>query len=459
MLLLFVHGWSVTNTDTYGGLPEALELEGANYGLDIQINHIYLGRYISFNDEVSMDDIARAFHQAIAEQIPGNKNRKKKFSCITHSTGGPAIRLWVQKYFGSKKLDKLPLKHLVMLAPANHGSALAQLGKERVGRIKAFFSGIEPGVKVLNWLELGSKEQTELNRKWLEYEPAKNEFYPVVLTGQNIDNKFYDFLNSYLVEPGSDGVVRVCGANMNYRYLRLIQTGNKYANDNYILELDKEVFISPQTPLGVIPDASHSGDKFGIMKSVTRENAGDKPVVAQIMGSLKVNNAKEYKELIKSLIELTNTTQKNKPRFTMFAFIIKDQEGNPINDFDLFILAGNKYSPNVLPKGFFQDKQRNSKNRNRLIYFLNAKRMLDIKDGKIGFKIQARPQDGFVYYSCAEFHSENIPIKSIAVPNQTVIIEIILKRNVDKQVFQLDPASEPRINFKKFKPDLGPIDA
>eukprot|EP01031_Cornospumella_fuschlensis_P043536 gene43536-53229_t len=43
-----------------------------------------------------------------------------------------------------------------MLAPANFGSALAQLGKGRVGRLKAWFSGVEPGQGVLDWLELGS---------------------------------------------------------------------------------------------------------------------------------------------------------------------------------------------------------------------------------------------------------------------------------------------------------------
>ncbi len=458
MLLLFVHGWGVTNTDTYGGLPEALEAEGANFGLELEINHIYLGRYISFNDEVSMDDIARAFHQAIAEQIPGNKNRKKVFSCITHSTGGPVVRSWIQKYYGPKRLDKLPLKHLVMLAPANHGSALAQLGKERIGRIKAFFGGVEPGVKVLDWLELGSKEQTELNRKWLDYEPAKNGFYPVVLTGQKIDKKLYDFLNSYLVEPGSDGVVRVAGANMNYRYVKLNQSDKKHENGNYVLNLEKEYGISPQTPLGVVPDASHSGGKIGIMNSVNPGNSGNKPVVSRIMETLKVDSVKEYGDLIKSLKTLTGKTQTGKPRFTMFVFIVKDHEGNPVNNFDLFILAGNKYSPDVLKKGFFQDKQLNNVNRNRLIYFLNAEKMLMIKDGKIGFKIQARPQDGFVYYSCSEFHSENIPIESIVTPNQTIIIDIVLRRNVDKQVFRFDPSSGPRVNFKKYKPDLGPID-
>lgn len=60
-----------------------------------------------------------------------------EFSCITHSTGGPVVRAWVERFFGADRLSNLPLKHLIMLAPANHGSALAQLGKARVGRIKS----------------------------------------------------------------------------------------------------------------------------------------------------------------------------------------------------------------------------------------------------------------------------------------------------------------------------------
>ena len=31
--VVFVHGWSVTHTDTYGHLPERLTNEGARHGL------------------------------------------------------------------------------------------------------------------------------------------------------------------------------------------------------------------------------------------------------------------------------------------------------------------------------------------------------------------------------------------------------------------------------------------
>ena len=144
MNLIFVHGWGTTNTDTYGGLPEALVASAGAYNLDLTIQHINLGNYVSFHDEVTLDDIARALDQALRD-LPGNEQGIQPFSCITHSTGGPVVRHWVNYHYGPKRLDQLPLRHLVMLAPANHGSTLAVLGKQRVGRLKAWFSGIEPG--------------------------------------------------------------------------------------------------------------------------------------------------------------------------------------------------------------------------------------------------------------------------------------------------------------------------
>ena len=58
MLIVFVHGWSVTNTDTCGGLPAAL-VKNASPKLDLQVTHLYLSKYVSFEDEVKVDDIAR----------------------------------------------------------------------------------------------------------------------------------------------------------------------------------------------------------------------------------------------------------------------------------------------------------------------------------------------------------------------------------------------------------------
>ena len=146
--LVFVHGWSVTSKDTYGELPEAVSAAAADAGIRVQMKDVFLGRYISFRDEVTVDDIVLAMEHAVRTDLKG----VKRFSCITHSTGGPLVRRWVDAYYGPKRLNECPLDHLIMLAPANHGSALAILGKSRIGGIKSWFQGVEPGQGILDWL-------------------------------------------------------------------------------------------------------------------------------------------------------------------------------------------------------------------------------------------------------------------------------------------------------------------
>ncbi len=157
-----------------------------------------------------------------------------------------------------------------MLAPANHGSPLAALGKQRVGRIKAWFDDVEPGQLILDWLSLGSQQQIDLSSAYLDYQPADNCFYPFVLTGQTIDKKFYDFVNNYLTEPGSDGVVRVSGANMNFTMVKFVESeatdtvvhGTEELNVNLLKLVDSAKRPEP-VPLCVIPNASHSGKDKG----------------------------------------------------------------------------------------------------------------------------------------------------------------------------------------------------
>jgi hypothetical protein len=214
MRVVFVHGWSVTNTDTYGGLPAALA-RNAPTAMDVSIQHLYLAKYISFSDEVSVDDIARGMQNAVDSEVMPKLEKGERFACVTHSTGGPVVRTWIDLYFRGK-LGKCPMQHLVMLAPANHGSALAQLGKSRLSRMKFFAQGVQPGTGVLDWLELGSDQSWALNTSWLDYDCVGGGMYVFVLTGQTIDRACYDNLNSYTGEAGSDGVVRVAAANMNY---------------------------------------------------------------------------------------------------------------------------------------------------------------------------------------------------------------------------------------------------
>lgn len=129
-IVVFVHGWSVRSTDTYGRLPDRLKSEATAAGLQIDVKHVYLSKYVSFRDEVRMEDIARAMEAAIASEqdIQSAVAAGSKLVLITHSTGGPVAREWWYRCCVKTKRP-CPMSHLIMLAPANFGSALAQLEK------------------------------------------------------------------------------------------------------------------------------------------------------------------------------------------------------------------------------------------------------------------------------------------------------------------------------------------
>lgn len=460
MQLIFVHGWSVTSTNTYGEMPRALSNAAGVYNLDLDIQHIFLGKYISFHDEVTVDDISRAMDHALRD-LPGNSDTYiAPFSCITHSTGGPVVRHWVDKYYGSKRLADLPLSHLVMLAPANHGSSLAALGKSRVGRIQSWFQGVEPGQGVLDWLCLGGSGQWSLNKRYMDYNYTNKGFYPFVLTGQGIDHKFYDFLNSYLVEKGSDGVVRVAGANMNYRYFSLEQSTSQIMRKKPVTSAlipVGNVKTSSQVPLGVYNNYSHSGNKMGILRSA---KAGDSSslIVNDILKCLLVENSESYKKRGSELKQQSKNEQAGEATYCMLVIGVKDDAGNAIgqDDYDFLLLAGNNYKPDELPAGFFMDKQMNTAT-GCLVYYLNADKMSEIKNGKFGLRVVARPSKGFSYYCVAEFRSDGVEVSSILAPNETTYIDITLHRFVDKNVFRFDVADQGTSDFKKLKPSGAPV--
>ncbi|MFN8685128.1 MAG: esterase/lipase family protein [Acidobacteriota bacterium] len=422
MELVFVHGYSVRNTATYGDLPTRLEREMARLGLPLNIEHIYLGKYVSFNDQVSLDDLSRAFDSAIREK------GLTRFACITHSTGGPLVRNWITRHGGAR------LTHLIMLAPANHGSALAQLGKGRLARIKAFFESVEPGQRILDWLELGSEAQWALNSAWLDFDGPARRLFPFVLTGQSIDRKLYDHLNSYTGEPGSDGVVRAAAANLNYSRVRLLQQPSGE------LTLVSSRRTAP-TPFAILPGLSHCGRSLGIMTSVTLDEAPH-PTVATILDCLRVTNEASYQAARHAFALLTKQTQSAEapasPPHSLVCFRLLDDEGQLLEDYDLLFTAGADASPDRLPKGVFRDRQRNRVHPGRLTYYLDHSRLTN---EPIGFEVHARPDSGLIHYAPA--HIPPQALGALLRPNEAILVEIILRRRVDRNCFTLTENRAP----------------
>jgi hypothetical protein len=498
IVLVFVHGWSVTNTDTYGDLPERIKLEAKQAGINVLIKEIFLGKYISFHDEVKLSDISYAFEQAIQDSLSPLLKYGTRFACITHSTGGPVVREWWHRfYLSNKQFKKCPMSHLIMLAPANYGSALAQLGKGRLSRMKFWFGGVEPGQGVLNWLELGSDEAWDLNTQWIQLNEDvfdKGGVFPFVLTGQSIDHKLYDNLNTYTGESGSDGVVRVAAANLAGQYLLLEQQKpkkktKKRSNEktqwlapNLMVKLFKEAI---ETPLCILAGKSHSGKRMGIMRSIKKmaSDKKNKATVAAIIESLQVKTLADYKQLTGRFAKKTQEIQTQESleivdhlllpdsyfihdRYAMVVFRVRDQEGYPITDYDLILTAGKENDPNHLPQGFFADKQRNTLHPEIITYYFNYDMMVgskailkdnDVIRGKtqgvtsLGLQIIPRPSDGFVRYLPCEIKASRELLKKVLRANTTTLVDICLQRVVCKNVMTLDKGTKTS-RFSRIKP-------
>lgn len=481
-VIVFVHGWSVTNTDTYGGLPVRLRCEAEALKLNVRIEELFLGRYISFHDEVRLSDISRAFRTALADELSDLLQAGTRFVCITHSTGGPVVRDWWHRYYESDPQAGIcPMSHLIMLAPANFGSALAQLGKGRLSRLKSWFEGVEPGQGVLDWLELGSSEAWELNSRWITSDGSHigpDGIFPFVLTGQSIDRSFYDNLNSYTGESGSDGVVRVAAAHLGGTYLKLVQEAPQPVSGQPGVFSAQALNVgmmkrAPETALRVIGGKSHSGETMGIMRSVAESLAdtNSRETVYAILACTQVRTDVEYMALCQQFRVETESVQKRElleverhlfrsdvnfihDRYAMVMFRVRDDEGHPVTDYDLILTAGPEADPNHLPQGFFADRQRNSLNPEVITYFLNRDVMKGapavIADdgtvirpalpgaGMLGFKLIARPDCGFVHYLPCEITATEEMLEQALHANSTTLVDIVLRRVVRKNVFRVE---------------------
>lgn len=457
MRVVFVHGWSVTHTDTYGGLPEALARPGPD-GPGLDVAHLHLARYVSFADEVTLDDIARAMQHAVATEVLPLLAPGERFACVTHSTGGPVVRLWLELHH-ARRPERCPLSHLVMLAPANHGSALAQLGQGRLARLKAFVAdGVQPGTGVLGWLELGSPEAWALNEAALGRDWARHGVHLFVLTGQRIDRRLYDALNSYTGETGSDGVVRVAAADLNHGHLAFRQRGSR-------LEIVSRR-VAPPTPLAVLPGLAHSGENLGILRSVPADAPAAHPTVDAVRRCLAVRSRSDRAALARAFAALTARTQEAErtettegallfrrtfrhDRHAMVVFRVADDRGRPVTDFELLLTAGPGYDPNHLPPGFCTDRQRNRRDPAALTYYLNHDALAawfarpELED-RFGLRIEARPAGGYAGYAPAEWRGRFSALRCVLGPNRTLYVGIVLERRVGAGVFRAPPGLERR---------------
>ena len=214
--VIILHGWSDT-ADSFGSLAQFLRER------QFSVVDIWLGEYLSMNDEITLYDLGAAFQRALA----ANKISQERhaFDLVVHSTGGLVAREYlVQQCAGDA--TRTPVKHLCMLAPANFGSPLAKMGKSLVGRLVKGWDWDhfgQTGTRILDALELGSPyswtlaDQDLFDPKFPVFQPS-NTMATVMVGTIGYDNA----LRASLHENGSDGTVRVATANLNARRFDLV---------------------------------------------------------------------------------------------------------------------------------------------------------------------------------------------------------------------------------------------
>ncbi len=455
--LVFVHGWSVTNTSTYGALPQKLQQKAASQGVPLAIADIWLSEYVSFDDAVTMGDLVRAFDHALRDLHLLDAS----VACVTHSTGGPVLREWLRAQRDRPgAYSTIRLTHLMMLAPANFGSALAQLGKGVLGKLRAWWDGVEPGQRILDWLELGSSESLSLNLDHIHGDdPAARGQFLFVLTGDRPDRSLYDHVNSYTGEDGSDGVVRVAAANLNACHAVLArQSGD--TGDTLALNL----VTAPRTAFKLIAGASHSGTGQGIMAAAPDETVNtllrcllvrDSAGYAQLCDAFAAENAQRdaSKVELESVGPFPARVHIHDPR-SMVIVRLTDEAGEPLVGSRLLLTAGSPPNADWMPQGFMLDRQANSRSANVISLFLNhallagdgrvadpansRKTLRPAVDGHHPYGARVEPADlsGLVHHAAAD-SALNEDLFQAFGAHQTTVLDVVLPRKVHEGVFRL----------------------
>lgn len=419
--VFLVHGWSVDETTTY----QALHLKLAQYGYEL--HEVFLGRYVTLDDEVTVADLARGMDKELVRHLGKAPWTSQKFHIITHSTGALVARHWVSNLYEGKRTEGKPLRNLVMLAGPQFGSRLAHQGKSMLARIK--FGG-DTGKRILTDLELGSEGLWRLNAQWLDSSKWKGKgVRPFCLIGSSARPSF---LARTLVpatnEKGSDGVVRVPAGNLNHR---------RYEVD-LVNETARRAGEIKGVPFGVMESYEHSGDKNGIMASITSDvTRGSHQSLDLILQCLAVTNNQQYSEVRDTLAKVSAATAKKKGRFAQLDFRIRDPEDGPIEDYSI-VISHPQPNGELKPANVVAHTHRNRVTENHFTVFLDMNKV--------------NPEDIYALSITAESHTPLVTyddswhplykagqIHDLLIDHQTTLVDVKIDREPHPNLFVFHP--------------------
>ncbi len=250
--IAILHGWS-DKGDSFKSLRTFLAQNG------FAAQDVFLGNYISMDDDVRVEDVAKRMDVVIQDMLAAGTLRAP-FDLIVHSTGALVARQWMANLHQAR--SRVPVRRFVMLAPANFGSRLAAVGKSMIGRLtKGLGNRLETGEEMLRALELASPYQWKLAQQDLLAPPGEDAAGPFNNGGDSVwpfvivGTRAYDSgLQQIINEAGSDGTVRVSAADINATGFTIDFSRNSAAPD--VTSWPRRMLTD--APLAVLPERDHA---------------------------------------------------------------------------------------------------------------------------------------------------------------------------------------------------------
>jgi pimeloyl-ACP methyl ester carboxylesterase len=460
--LVILHGWSDTG-ESFDPLARHLSQRLPNADISL----VSIGDYMSMNDDIRFDDLQQAMQRAwIDRRLPRSPG---SVDVIIHSTGGLIIREWLDRNF---PVDKSPIKHLVMLAPANFGSPLAHKGRSFLGRaVKGFFGRNEgqglfnTGTHILNGLELASPFSWDLAMRD-RFGRGKGRYAPGrILCTVLIGNTGYRGIRSIANEDGSDGTVRISTANLECEHVTIRYDTRKAPMEgepDHMKSVPKIASRKPstgRTAFRVIERIDHSSITLNAPES--RLTQAQREVLDLTVKALTVadNRFKAFcDECDRATQKLTQTADKTSgtPAFQNTVVRAQDQFGAHVDDYLLEFYDIRSRDGGGLAKAVHENAirkvhvyQHDASYRSLYIDTARLIREARRKNTRFGFSVTATPilddrrMVGFQMLRDEDVDDLSLTTKRVQElfqPHRTLLIDIIIARLQQPQVFRLRDA-------------------
>ena len=426
--VFLIHGWSVQETTTY----QAFHAKLAENGFDLQ--EVYLGRYVSLENDIEIRDIAKALHRALHKKLKGDWGQP--FHIVTHSTGALIAKQWIVHHYKGRFAEKKPLKNIVFLAGPHFGSRLAHHGRSMVAQAR--YRG-ETGKKILTALELGSAFSWQINKEWLDPANWKRKgIRPFNLIGDRVKN---DLFKSKILpagyEQGSDMVVRVPAGNSNFKRFSLSAGKRKL----------KPVGSIDGVPFGALKDYTHSGSDLGIMNSITSDSTPNTHLgLKLILQCLRVRTRDDYKAVQRALARETRRTRKERPGYAQLDFRFRDDQGEPIDDY-VFKLGAIKNGRERASRTVAHC-HKNKIDPNHFTVFINLKEL----EPRLVYFIEFDADSGsdLLQYKPDPYRQAVEPqrITEIITEDQTTQLDVTLSREPSENLFVFHRGDDPKLHVR-----------